>query len=399
MPMPIPSLLLAPLLVLALTMAGCGRPPAAPEPVRAVRTMVVGSETAAGTVEYAAELRARTESRLGFRVPGKLIQRPAEVGQRVAAGQALARIDGSDLALARDAAQAGLASAQAAHELAAAEYRRYKELREQGFISAIELDRRATALQAQRALLDQARAQAGVQSNQAGYATLSAPAAGVVVGVDAEVGAVLAAGSPVLRLAHDGPRDAVFSVPEDQAAALRALRGRPGAVEVRPWAGGEPLRATVREVAAAADPATRTFVVKAELPASAGAALQLGQTLTVAIAQPPRAGVVKLPLAALMQQQGRSAVWVVEGQAVRQQVVDVAGAEGNLALIAAGLQPGQRVVTAGVHVLAPGEKVTLYAEPRGNDPAQAAEAARRAASAAGAAARASLASASNANPR
>ena len=126
-----------------------------------------------------------------------------------------------------------------------------------------------------------------------------ADVSGVVTAVEAEPGAVLSVGAPVLRLAQDGPRDVVFSVSEDQAAGLRALQGRAGALQVRMWgADAAPLPASVREVAAAADPATRTYVVKADI---GQAAVRLGQTATVSIALPAVAGVVKLPLAAVFE--------------------------------------------------------------------------------------------------
>ena len=343
-------------------LAACSRPEAAPEPVRAVRTMTVSPQSAGGVHEYAAEIRARTESRLSFRVGGKLISRPAEVGQRVRAGQALAQLDAADLRLSHDAAQAGLRAAQSGYELSQAEYKRYKDLRDQGFISSLELERRETALQAQRAQLDQARSQASVQGNQASYALLTAPAAGVVTAVDTEVGAVVSSGAQVLRLAHDGPRDAVFSVPEDGVAGMRGLLGRTGAIQVRPWGATTLLAATVREVAAAADPATRTFMVKADV---GPAALQLGQTVTALVELPRRDAAALLPLSAVTQQQGRTAVWLLDRvtMTVKVQPVVVAGADGNAVLVASGLSPGQTGVTAGVHTLTPGQQVKLYDAP------------------------------------
>jgi RND family efflux transporter MFP subunit len=343
-------------------LSGCSRSETAPEPVRAVRTMTVAADSAGGTHEYAAEVRARVESRLGFRVSGKLVSRAAEVGQRVKAGQVLAQIDTADLKLAQDAAAAGARAAQTNYELAAAEFKRYKELRDQGFIGALDLERREAALKAQKAALDQARAQAQMQSNQAGYGVLLAPVAGVVVGVDAEVGAVLSAGATVVRLAHDGPRDAVFAVPEDQLPAMRALQGKAGALKLLPWGATAALPATVREVAAAADPATRTFLVKADL---GSAALQLGQTASVVIDLPRQPGVSKLPLSAVTQQQGQTAVWVLDraSMTVRAQTVVVAGADGNSVVVAGGLSPGMIVVTAGVHALSPGQKVVFYEAP------------------------------------
>ena len=350
--------------VLALTalLASCSKQETAPEPVRAVRTLTVGADTAGGQHEFAAEVRARVESRLGFRVAGKLTQRTAELGQHVNAGQTMAQIDTTDLKLSQDAAAAATRAAQTNYELALAEFKRYKELRDQGFIGALDLERRETALKAQKAQLDQATAQAQVQNNQTGYGALTAPAAGVVTSVEAEIGAVLIAGTPVFRLAHDGPRDAVFAVPEDQLAAVRALLGQAGALKLRPWSSPALLPATLREVAAAADPTTRTFLVKADI---GSAALQLGQTASVLIDLPRLKGIAKLPLTAVMQQQGQTAVWLVDpaSMTVRSQAVVVAGAEGNDVVIASGLSPGQLVVTAGVHVLTPGQKVKLYEVP------------------------------------
>ena len=352
----LPALLLLPV---ALLLAACSPPPPAPEPVRAVRVMTVAADAAGGVQEYAGEVRARAESRLGFRVAGKMTARQAEVGQRVRLGQPLAQLDPSDLKLQQDAALAGLRAAQAAFDFAAADFKRYEELRAQGFISGMELERRETTLKSARAQLEQAKAQADVQGNFAAYAVLTASASGIVTATEAEVGAVLSAGTPVLRLAHDGPRDVVFSVPEDAALGIRALLGRRDALRVRPWGQAGTLPATVREVAAAADPATRTFLVRADLGA---APVQLGQTLTVQLDLPRRDAAARLPLTAVMRQQGQTAVWVLDpaSMTVKVQPIVVAGADGNSVMVASGLQSGQRVVTAGVHTLTPGQKVKLY---------------------------------------
>lgn len=352
----------AALLAGGLLLAACSRPEPQPEPERAVRTMTVAPAEAGSTQLFAAEVRSRTESRLGFRVGGKMVSRSAELGQTVKAGQQLAQLDPADLRLGQDAARAALAAAQAQHELAAADLRRYRELMAQGFISGAELERRETTARAAASQLEQARAQLGVQGNQAAYAVLTAPAAGVVTAIEAEPGAVLSAGAAVLRLAHDGPRDAVFSVPETTVQGYRALQGREGALQVRAWGSETLLPATVREVAAAADPATRTFLVKADL---GRAPVQLGQTLTVLAPGPRQQGVARLPLAAVFQQQGQPTVWLVEpgSMTLKPQPVQVAGADGNEVVVAGGLLAGQRVVTAGVHVLQAGQKVRLWAEP------------------------------------
>lgn len=348
----------------AALLAGCSRPEPPPEPVRAVRTVTVTAQSAVARLEYAGEVRARTESRLGFRVGGKILRRQAELGEAVRAGQALAQLDPQDLKLGQDAARAALHSAQANLDQAEADFKRFRELRDQGFISSAELERRETALKAARAQLEQARAQNGVQGNQTAYATLSADAGGVITGIDAEPGMVVAAGSPVLRLAHDGPRDVVFSVPEDKVGLIKQLATQPGRFSARLWGNEDTaLPATIREIAAAADPVTRTFLVKADV---GKAPVRLGQTATVDVALPPAQGVTKLPLSALKEEQGRTVVWVVDRDAMTVQTrpVQLAGADGNEAVVVSGLAPGDVVVTAGVHVLSPGQKVKYYVDPR-----------------------------------
>ncbi len=347
---------------IVVTLLGCAKPPPEPEPVRAVRTATVNSAAHGGTAQYAADIRARTETRLAFRVGGKLVTRPAEVGMAVKAGQVLARLDPEDLRQAETSARAAATAADANLELVGAEFRRYKELRDQGFISSLELERRGTSLKAAQAQAEQARAQLGVQRNQAAYTTLVAPAAGVVTGIDAEVGAVVAAGTPVLRLALDGPRDVVFSVPEQAVASLKALQGKPGALRVKTWGANAEMPATLREVAAAADPATRTFLARADL---GKASLQLGQTATVMIDGPALPGIARLPLAALTKAKDQTAVWVVDRatMTVRLQPVSIGGADGNDVVITQGLSPGQDVVVAGVHVLTAGQKVKFFDAP------------------------------------
>lgn len=344
----------------AAALAACSRPEPAPEPVRAVRTLTVESQSAAASREYAAEVRPRIESRLGFRVGGKIVRRLVDLGDAVKAGQVLAQLDPQDLKLAQDNARAQLAAAHANHELAAADFKRYKDLREQNFISAAELERRDAALQAATAQLNQARAQAQVQSNQAGYALLVSDVAGVVTAVEAEPGMVVASGATVFRVAQDGPRDVVFAVPEDRVGQVRVLAASDNAFKARAWGEGAawmPLR--VREIAAAADPVTRTFLVKADLGAQASGAVNLGQTVTVAIDLPAVQGVAKLPLSALKEDRGRTSVWLVDASSmtVRLQPVAVTGADGNEAVVSQGLSPGDVVVTAGVHVLTPGQRV------------------------------------------
>ena len=358
--------------LLVALLAACGRAPPPEEPVRAVKLVTVGETAYEAGHEYAAEVRARVESRLGFRVAGKIVRRAVEPGQRVQAGQLLAQLDARDYQLAAEAARAQVASATTQRDLAAADLKRFQSLRDQGFISGAEMERRSAQLKAAQATLDQARAQQSSQGNQAAYTQLLADAGGVVTGVDAEVGQVVAAGTPVVRLAQDGPRDVVFAVPEDRVAAVRV--GQP--VTVRAWASDGQWHGSVREVAAAADPVTRTYAVKVAL---AGEAPPLGATVTVVPQQSGAQGaaVIKLPTSALRREGAGTAVWVFDeaSSSVRSQPVQVAGADGNEAVIADGLTPGMRVVASGVHVLAPGQKVSVYQSKTATAPANPAQAA------------------------
>ena len=350
--------------VVLATLAACSKKEAPQEPLRSVKLLTVAGAELNVSGEYSGEVRARVESRLGFQVAGKLVQRPAELGQRVAAGQLLALIDAKDYQLAAQAAAAQVVSAQSQRDLAAADFKRFEALKAQNFISGAELERRDATLKAADAQLNQAKAQSQAQINQAGYARLMATQSGVITGVDAEVGQVLAAGQPVVRLAHDGPRDAVFAVSESMAMALKVGQS----LRATLVSTGQPLQGKVRELAASADPVTRTYTVKLALEASER--LPLGSTVNVLASQLPgsQAGVIKLPTSALRQEGTGTVVWVFDAanMTVNTQPVQVGAVDGNEVVITSGLKPGQQVVSAGVHVLSPGQKVTVY-----NAPAQA----------------------------
>jgi multidrug efflux system membrane fusion protein len=362
----------APMLLATALLVACSKPEPAPEPPRVVRTITVAPATASGEAAYAAEVRARVESQLGFRVAGKLMRRDVDLGSAVKAGQRLAQLDPQDLRLGQQSARAALAAAQTNFEQADADFKRFRELQAQGFISAADLERRESTLKAAQAQVSQLKAQGDVQANQATYAALTADAPGVVTAVLAEPGQVVAAGAPVVRVAEDGPRDAVFSVPERQVPRLRqalaagtarapATASPPGAgpfVEVQLWGATAWQPATLREVAAAADAATRTFLVKADI---GRAEASLGQTATVRLRWPDAMVAARLPLSALREVQGRTEVWRVDPATltVASRPVQVGGADGSEALVTSGLQAGDVVVTAGVHVLVPGQKVRL----------------------------------------
>lgn len=358
------------LVTAALALVACSRPEPAQEPVRSVKLITVAAGSLSPQSEYAGEVRARSESRLGFRIGGKLQKRPAEVGQRVKAGELLAQLDEKDLMLASQAAQAQVSAARTQRDLAVAELKRFTGLMAQGFVSSAEIERRQATLQAAEASLRQAQAQEAAQGNQAGYARLLADGAGVVVAVEAEVGQVVSAATPVVRIALDGPRDVVFAVPEDRLeqvpVGLRA-QVRLWAVPASTGAGdGAGLGGIVREVAASADPVTRTYQVKLAL--SGSVAVPMGATAYVSLpVMSGGAAAIRLPTSALLRSaegdRSGTAVWVFDAASstVQARPVVVAGADGNEVVIADGLQPGEEVVATGVHVLSPGQKVTRFA--------------------------------------
>ncbi len=360
-------------LATASLLAACSRPAPPEEPVRSVKLLTVGVGALQSSLEYSGEVRARVESRLGFRVAGKIVKRQAELGQHVKAGQVLAQLDPKDYQLATDAARAQLASATTQRDLAAADLKRYQTLKDQNFISGAELERREATLKAAQATLDQARAQLSSQGNQAAYTTLVADVSGVVTGIDAEPGQVVAAGTPVVRIAQDGPRDVVFAVPEDKLAQIAVG----SEVAVRGWSGGATLAGAVRELAASADAATRTFQVKVAINSTDAPAL--GATVYVTPKALSHAGIpaIKLPTSALRQEGQATAVWVYDpaSSTVKSQPVQIATADGNEAVVAAGLTPGMQVVATGVHVLSPGQKVMVYQPKTASPPAGKAKAA------------------------
>jgi RND family efflux transporter MFP subunit len=341
----------------ALTLTACGKGQAPQEPIRAVKVLTVGASSATTDLEFSGEVRARIESNLGFRVAGKVLSRPAEIGQRVKAGQLLAQIDPQDYRATADAAEAQLVAAQTNRDVAGADFKRYQDLHAQGFISMAELQRREAAYISAQAQWKQAQAQSSVQGNQSGYTRLLADGAGIVTSVDASAGQVVAAGQPVVRLALDGPRDVVFSVPEDKLGLLKTG----DKVKVRQWVDGKVLDAVVRDVSASADSVTRTFLAKAALPKDA--APVLGSTVTVNLSSgKDMVKTIKLPTSALRLEGGSTSVWVVDPNTmtVKAQAIEVNTADGNDAMVTSGLQNGDQVVLSGVHVLTAGQKVSVF---------------------------------------
>lgn len=343
-------------IVALATLAACQRDQQSHELVRPVRTLELASSDPMVGFEFPGDVRARVESRLGFRVGGKLVERRVSLGDRVVSGQVLARLDPQDLQLAQAAARSQLEAASVDRSLAEANFKRYDDLYRQNFISKAELDNRRAALDAAQARVAQAQANWDVQRNQAAYSTLMADAPGVVTAVEAEVGQVLAAGTPVIRLARDHDKEVVITIPEDR---LGLVKMAPKA-DVSFWAlPGKSYSAQVREVAAAADATTRTFTVKLALPQAPEIVLGMSATARFTTPGMANSGVFRLPVSALVNRGDRTFVWVVDpaSMTVKSVVVNLSGSTDVDVLVDKGLAAGQRVVTAGANLLAEGQKV------------------------------------------
>ena len=343
--------------LLCLVLASCSRPVEKVEEIRPVRAMVVAAGTGKTIIELAGEIQPRYESQLGFRVGGKLIARKVEVGTLVKRGQVLMQLDPLDLQLAQSQAKAAVSATESTLALAKADLDRYRELRQKNFVSQALLDAKEAAYKSAIASHEQANAGLKVQTNQSSYSTLYADADGVITAVQAEVGQVVAAGTPVVKLARTAEKEVRVSIPEDQIEVLRQVTD----LAVKTWANSNvAISGRLRELSPIADPATRTYTAKISLP-RAGPEIRLGMTATVQFAVPALPG-IHLPMTALVNSKEGTAVWVVESGVVKLVPVQVASATGTDVLIAQGLSAGQSVVTAGVNQLRPGQKVSLLGQ-------------------------------------
>ena len=244
---------------------------------RPVKVVRIGEEAVAGVMSFAGEVRARYETILAFRVSGKMIDRPVEVGDRVHKGQRVARLDSNDYQLGTDALNAQLKSAQAERDFARDDLTRYRELLNLRVISPAEFDRHDTAYTTARERVVALEAQLSQATNQLQYTDLLADRDGVVTAVEVETGQVVTAGQPVVKLARLDEKEIHIDIPEQRVGGIE-LRQK---VSVTLWADGDRrYTARIREIAAAADPTSRTYRVKATLLEGQDEA-RLGKTATV----------------------------------------------------------------------------------------------------------------------
>lgn len=340
--------------VVALALGACGGEPA---PTVARNVLVAHPDAApdARGQAFAGEVRAREETLLSFRVGGNLLQRHADVGDRVVRGQLLAELDPGDLQLQAQAAQAQLAAAQAQLARASADRARYQALADEQLVSSSALDAQQAAWAAANGQVRAARASLDVARNQVGYSRLLAPAAGVIASRQAEAGQVLAPGQPVFALAADGAREVRIALPESSIDDFRV--GQPAEVEL--WsAEGKRLPGRIREIAPAADSQTRTYETRVALQGDA--MVDLGQSARVFFAPPARSGaVLTVPLSALQRRDdGGTGVWVVDASRKLRLAPVKTGTYGEDRVpVLSGLRVSDWIVVAGGHLLREGEVV------------------------------------------
>jgi RND family efflux transporter MFP subunit len=341
-----------------LAIAGCAQHETPVAVITPVLLAQVKPGSAAVAAVFAGEVKPRHEADLAFRIGGKIIARAVDTGSRVRKGQVLARLDPADVGLQAEAAKAAVAAAEAEFTFAQAEAERYQNLYNEKFVSASALEQKRNVFNANRARLDQVRAQLAVTQNQAAYATLVAAEDGVITAVGAEAGQVVAAGQAVFRFAREDEREVAISVPENRLGELKSARQ----IGVFLWANPQKVYpARVREIAPAVDPVTRTFAVRVSI-LDADPAIQWGMTANVGLRGAGAASAVLIPLPSLYRKDAEPAVWIYNPQTrqVALRPVTVGQYREDGVVVASGLAGGDWIVAAGVNKLQPGQTVRPY---------------------------------------
>jgi membrane fusion protein, multidrug efflux system len=346
-----------PFVITAILLAACQRETEATSPeVRPVRTVTVAKREIGETITYTGRIEAENETRLSFRIGGRMVKRAANVGDRVEPGQVVAKLEPQNEMNALRSAQAAVAAAQAQFNEADNNYKRQKILLARDVASRVQYERAEQTRDTVGAQLESAQAQLKIAQDQVGDTELKADAGGIVIGTAAEPGEVVQAGQLIVRVAPKGGRDAVFDVPG------QVLRSAPSDPPVKVSLTDDPAVTTigrVREVSPQADPVTRTFEVKVGLT-DPPAAMRLGATV-IGRLQLDTAPTIEIPATALTEFDRRPAVWIVDPSnlTVSLRNVDVLRHNPATVAISNGLDTGEIVVTAGTQALHPGQKTRL----------------------------------------
>jgi membrane fusion protein, multidrug efflux system len=340
--------------VLTLATAGCKPETGPPEPIRPALTIVVepttpGSTVAAGIVE------PRYTTNIGFRVLGRLIARPVDIGDLVEEGQILAAIDPTTLELAVQSARAELSRSEARLANASATEERKRALIVSESTTKASLDDAEYARAGAQASVARAQANLTKALEQLGYAHLKAEFAGVVTAVSAHVGQVVSPGQTVVTVARPDVREAVVDVGPDFPVALRL--GLPFTVSLQLLPAIQ-VEGRIREIAPEADDATRMRRIRIALidpPPS----FRLGSTVTAMLSK-LQDQVLRVPASAVLTKDGDTFVWVVDLPTSTVSLRKVAlSADGSGMRVSGGLATGARIVTAGIHSLRQGQQVRI----------------------------------------
>ena len=345
-------------IAMAAFLSACEKPVEPPLPPRPALVVIVGKSTASNAMVLVGEVKSRFESNQGFRIKGKIIERKVDVGNLVKKGQILARLDASDTNLNATAAQADVRAAEANYALAKAEVERQRQLVNKKFISQSALDKYEAELKTTSARVNQAKAQAAVSGNQSRYTVLAADRDGVITQIRAEPGQVVDAGEMVAQITDTKQIEVLVAVPESRMASLKIG----DLVTIKLWADrAKTYTGKVREIAPAANSATRAFDVRVSIT-DADDAVKLGMTAGVSFGRDV-ANEIIIPASALTQVGSKTSVWVISknGIAHPQQVTAGQYTEAGVA-ITSGLQAGEMVAIAGVHTLMNGQKVRPQVE-------------------------------------
>jgi RND family efflux transporter MFP subunit len=350
------SLGAAGILILLSVLAACHKEEkAASQAVRPVRTVTVELQEGGEKVSLTGEIQPRYQADLGFRVNGKILERPVDVGTQVKKGDLLARLDPQQYRQDFEVAKAEVAATEAEVTRSQAQEYRQRELLKNGNTTRVQYDQALKTFKTAQAQLDSAQAKQIQASENLGYADLKADNDGVITAIGADAGQVVSAGQMVVRLAQPGEREGVFNIGEG------AFKTRPKDPTVTVHLVSNPEIETagkVRYVSPQADPATRTYTVRVSLP-DAPPQMRLGANVvgTVTLDQ---GQTVSIPGSALFQKDSKPAVWLVEkDKTVQLKPITVQRYQGDSVVVGDGLAQGDVVVTAGVQKLLPGQKVAL----------------------------------------
>ncbi len=343
----------------AMSLSGCGPSQVAADPRTADPLVQIAVVQPAGEGQraFTGVVSARVQSNLGFRIPGKVIERLVDAGQAVHQGQPLLRLDRTDYAHAI-ASQAGNVEAARARQLqTAADEARYRGLVASGAVSQSTYDQVKSQADSARALLSAAEAQLKVAQDEGEYSTLAADADGIVVETLAEPGQFVGAGQVVVRLARAGAREAAVNLPETLrpalgSAAQASLYGASADAAHAP--------AHLRQLSDAADPLTRTYEARYVLDGAAARA-PLGATVTIYLDAAQPDGDLAVPLGAVDDEGKGPGVWLLDRKAssVSYRPVTFIRFDGEQAIVAGGIGIGDSIVALGGHFLHEGQRVRI----------------------------------------